>query len=216
MLNKIALIFFILLSCNGKAQTNPEVKIDELVSNYIKELQSRKIDTICIYEHYCVGSVKAYDVNPSEMDDFCFEDFPNDPVYIFWIEKGRKYFTKISICAKYAETLDDNNIFWHIYFKNKNSIEEEEIKKFTYEKSNNQIYHLMVDHSCHRNFKILNDNKIIEKRFNDFNLLKEHNSDININYEHNNNLKSKAIVDILEKTISEAEKNNTFKKIKSR
>ncbi|WP_369013589.1 hypothetical protein [Flavobacterium anhuiense] len=208
------LLFYIISITN--AQTNPKVTIDSLVNNYIKELQSQKIDTICIYEKYCVGSIKAYDLSPSEINDFCFEDFPNDPVYIFWIKKGRKYLTKISICNGYGESLDDDNIFWHFYFPNQSIIKEEKIKRFTYKGSKNDIYHLMVDHSCHQNFKILIGNQIIEKRFDSFNLKREDNSKVNINYDHNVNLRSKRVVDILEKTTSQAEKNNTFKKIKSR
>lgn len=208
------LLFYVISIAN--AQTNPTVTIDSLVDNYIKELQSRKIDTICVYKKYCVGSVKAYDLSPSEINDFCFEDFPNDPVYIFWIKKGRKYLTKISICAEYDENLDDDNIFWHMFFPNKEIIEKEEIKRFAYKESNNKIYHLAVDHSCHQNFKILIGNQIIEKRFDSFNLKREDNSKVNINYDHNIKLRSKRVIDILEKITSEAEKNNIFKKIKSR
>lgn len=200
----------------GNAQTNNEATINQLVSNYIKELQSQKIDTICIYEKYCVGSVKAYDLSPSEINDFCFEDFLNDPVYIFWIKKGRKYLTKISICAEYDESLDNDNIFWHMFFPNKEIIEKEKIKRFAYKESNNKIYHLAVDHSCNQNFKILIGNHIIEKRFDSFNLKREDNSKVNINYDHNVKLRSKRVIDILAKITSEAEKNNTFKKIKSR
>ncbi len=218
MTKRILFLFFFFFNLLGNAQNNSEIKfnVEDLVSNYVKKLQSRKIDTICVYESYCVGGVKIRYLSPSEAEDFCMEDFPNNPVYIFWIEKGRKKLTKISICAKYNETVDDDNIFWHMYFPNKDIIEKDEIKQFAYKESQNQIYHLMIDHSCQQNLKISIGNQIIEKRFDSFNLEKEDNGKININYDHNINLKSKRVIDILEKTISEAEKNNIFKKIKSR
>lgn len=217
-MKRVLFLFLFCLTLLGNAQNNPEAKInvEDLVSNYIKQLQSRKIDTICIYEDFCVGSVKAYDVNLFENMDFCMEDFPNDPVYIFWLDKGRKYLTKISICDEYAGNLDDDNIFWHMYFPNNDIVEKEEIKQFAYNESGKQIYHLMVDHSCHKNFKLLIGNQIIEKHFDSFNLKKEDDGKININYDHNINLLSKRIIDILSKISSEAEKNNKFKKIKSR
>ncbi|MCP2027602.1 hypothetical protein L1276_002762 [Flavobacterium sp. HSC-32F16] len=216
MTKRILFLFLLSITFIGNAQTNLGINTEDLVSNYIKLLQSRKADTICVYESYCVGSIKVYDVSPSEVNNFCMEDFPNDPVYIFWIEKGRKYLTKISICAEYNESLDDENIFWHMFFPNKDIIEKEEIKRFAYKESNNKIYHSAVSHSCHQNFKILLGSQIIKKRFDSFNLQKENGSKTNINYDHNINLRSKQVIDILKKTISEAEKNNTFKKIKSR
>ncbi|MBE8727089.1 hypothetical protein C4F50_19395 [Flavobacterium sp. KB82] len=74
-----------------------------------------------------------------------------------------------------------------------------------------------VDHTSHKNLKLIINGKTIEKRFNNFDLQKEYDSkQININYNNNINLKSKLIVDILEKITSEAQKNNAFKKIKSR
>ena len=226
MTKRILFLYLFCLTILGNAQSNPEVKlnVEDLVSNYIKQLQSRKIDTICVYENYCVGSIKIYKASLLDSKDFCMEDFPNEPVYIFWIEKGRKYLTKISICAEYAESLDDNNIFWHMYFPNKDIIEKEEIKNFEViapGETGETRYTLMVDHSCQNNFKLLINGKIIEKRFDSFDLQKTNGSFsndqlYNINYEYNVNLKSKLIIDILERITSEAEKNNTFKKIKSR
>ncbi|KQB39185.1 hypothetical protein [Flavobacterium aquidurense] len=216
MTKTILFLFVFYLSSIGNAQTNKEIDIDKLTSDFIKNLQSRKIDTICVYENYCVGSVKIYDASQFENNIFCAEDFPNDPVYIFWIEKGRKYFTKISICAEYVESLNDDNIFWHMYFPNNDIIEKEEIKPFQYKTSSKEIYTIIIDHSCHQNLKFLIGNQIIEKRFDFFNLKKEENVKVNINYNHNIHLISKELIDILKKTTSEAEKNNIFKKIKSR
>ncbi|SNR35038.1 hypothetical protein [Flavobacterium sp. ov086] len=218
MTKRILFLFFFFLTLLGKAQNNPEVKVnvEDLVSNYIKQLNSRKIDTMCVYENYCVGSIKIYEASLLDSKDFCMEDFPNDPVYIFWIDNGRKKMTKISICSEYAESLDDDNIFWHMYFPNKDIIKKEEIKRFQYKTSKKEIYTMMRDHSCHQNLKFIIGNQIIEKRFDFFNLIKEEDAKVNINYNHNTNLKSKRLIDLLEKVTSEAEKNNTFKKIKSR
>jgi hypothetical protein len=113
---------------------------------------------------------------------------------------------------------------WDIYFSNKHLIEREVVKSFEYKTSsdkNKKTSTLRTSHSRYQVFKMINKNKTTIKVFDHFNLKKTNDtfSDktlYNINYEHNINLKSKLIIDILERITSEAEKNNTFKKIKSR
>ena len=215
-------ILFLFLSFTiyiGNAQTNSEATIDQLVSNYIKELQSRKIDIICVYEDYCIGCVDTYDY-ASFKKDLCLEDFPNYPIYIFWKENGNTYLDKISVCFEYSKTISENT-FWDVYFLNEKIIKNEIVKTYeyeTFENSKKVTYKISVDHSGHQNFKFIIKDKITTKEFDSFDLTKIgwDSSKSNINYEHNINLKSKLIIDILEKITSEAEKNNTFKKIKSR
>ena len=191
------------------AQTNKEIKIDKLTTDFIKELQSRKIDTICIYENYCVGEgPKTYEPSLHENKPFCIEEFPNDPVYVLWKENGKNYLTKISICFEYSKTTVPTHDFWNIYFSNEKVIKKEEIKPFEYRPQSNNgklKYMTMVDHSCHQNFRILINKKIIDKNFDDFNLQEKNNHEININYTHNKNLKSKFIIDDLKKVTSGTE-----------
>lgn len=205
MTKRILFLFIFHLMFFANAQTNSKITIESLVSNYVKELQSQKINTICVYESYCVGYEMTYDEPINGTKETCIDYLTNKPVYVFWKEDGKTFLTKINYCWEFSkiEVLKDD--FWTIYFSNKDIINKEQIKKFAY-----------VDHSCHNDFKFLIKNKIIEKHFDDFDLLKEYNSNINTNYNHNINLKSKTIIDILKKITSEAEKNNNFKKIKSR
>lgn len=221
MMKKNLILFILFFIFSGNAQTNQKLNINELVSNYIKELQNKKIDTICIYESYCVGYVMTFDEPLVGSKETCTDYLTNEPIYIFWKEDGKTFLTKINYCWEFSkiEIYQDN--FWKIYFSNKKNIEKERVKPFefeTFENSKNVKHLKMVDHSCHRNFKVLIKGETIEKRFDEFALQEkdEYSPELNINYEHNINLKSKQIIDILKKTTSEAEKNNTFKKIKSR
>lgn len=207
--------------CIGNAQTNQKVKIDELVSDYIKELQSQKIDTICVYESYCVGYIKTYDEPINGTKETCIDYLTNEPVYVFWKEDGKTFLTKINYCWKFSKIEIPKDDFWQIYILNKKIIKEEKILSYeyeTFENSKKVKYRIAVDHSCHNDFRLLLNGEIIEKRFHDFVLQEkdQDSSNLNINYKHNISLKSKLIVDILKKITSEAEKNNTFKKIKSR
>ncbi|CAM3470550.1 hypothetical protein [Flavobacterium chungbukense] len=221
MTKKIVFLFFISIMCLGNAQTNQKVSIDELVSDYIKELQNQKIDTMCIYKSYCVGSIMTYDEPLIGTKETCIDYLTNEPVYVFCKEDGKTFLTKINYCWKFSkiEILKDD--LWNLYFSHKVLIDIEEIKPFEYRPptiDGKKIIRYIsdVDHSCHKNFEILINNKKIEKDFDFYKLEEKNNSGININYQHNINLKSKLVIDILEKTTSEAEKNNTFKKIKSR
>jgi len=219
MTKRILFLFIYFFSLLGNAQNNAEITRDNLATNYIKELQSRKIDTICFYEDYCIGCIDTFDYS-SFKKDLCLEDFPNYPIYIFWKESGKTYLDKISVCFEYSSIISEN-AFWDVYFLNEKIIKNEIVKAYeyeTFENSKRVTYNIGVDHSGHRNFKFIIKDKITTKEFDSFNLTKIgwDPSKSNINYEHNINLKSKQIVDILEKITSEAEKNNTFKKIKSR
>jgi len=220
MTKRILLLFLFCVTFIGNAQSYSEGKIEQFVSDYIKNLQLNKIDTICVYESYCVGYVMTFDSSIFDDPEKCTDDQTNSPVYLFWKEKGKTFLSKVNYCYEYSEIMISNDRFWEIYFSNKDIIENEKFKRFEYESevnSKKKVYILGVDHTSHNNFKFIINNKIIEKRFNNFDLQKDHNSkEININYNNNINLKSKSIIELLKQITSEAEKNNTFKKIKSR
>ncbi|RED23895.1 hypothetical protein BD847_2973 [Flavobacterium cutihirudinis] len=206
----ILIFFFIALSSN--CQTNKDTDTDKLTSDFIKNLQSKTIDTICIYKNYCGGCAMKIDPDSIEI---CIDS----PVYVFWKQNGKTFITKINHCWEYLDTAIKVE-FWKIYFSNQNIIQKEKFEEFEYfpYKNIKEVKSsLLIDHSGVQIFKIILKDAIIEKHFNSFQMKKQNDSGIiNINYKHNNKLKSKLIMDILEKAVSEAEKNNTFKKIKSR
>ena len=213
MTKRILILFLFCLTLLGNAQNNPEVSIEDLVSNYTKQLQSRKIDTICVYKNNCGYCATKIDPDTKEI---CV-DFP---IYVFWKQNGKTSITKINYCWEYSEIIVAKDAFWKIYHSNKNIIKKEKFEEFEYFPYKNITEvkcALLVDHSGVQNFKMIINDKIFEKHFNSFQMKEQNDAGIvNINYNHNNDLKSKLIMDILEKTVSEAEINNTFKKIKSR
>lgn len=224
MTKRILLLFLFCVTFIGNAQSYSEGKIDDLVSNYIKKLRSQKIDTICVYENYCVGCERTYNSSKIYDEETCYDELKNEPAYIFWKEKGKTFFTKINTCFEYPGIIISKDDFWDIYFSNKILIQKEVVKPFEYKISsnkNNETATLRSLHSTYQIFKMTNKDNTIIKNFDHFKLRKTNeafsNKTVNnINYEHNINLKSKLIIDILERITSEAEKNNTFKKIKSR
>src|ERR1700749_136740 len=110
MIKRTLTLLFFCFILFGNAQTNKAIDIDKLTSDFNKELQSRKIDTICVYENYCIGEgPKTYEASLLNSKNFCMEDFPNNPVYIFWKEKGENYLTKINICFEYSKIIVPTN-----------------------------------------------------------------------------------------------------------
>ncbi len=219
MTKKLLILLFLFLAFTGNTQTNKEIDIDKLVSDFIKDLQNQKIDTICVYENYCIGCREIYDSNLPTNKKLTLED--NYPVYVFWKEKGETYLNKISIDFEFSKMSISKNAFWNIYFTNEKNIKNEVVKNYEYETTENSkkaIHQVTVDHSGHRNFKFIINGRIVEQKITSFDLIKkdEYSPKSNMNYDHNIKLKSKLIMDDLEKIVSEAEKNNTFKKIKSR
>lgn len=205
----------------GNAQTNQKISIDELVSNFIKELQTQKIDTICVYKDYCVGCRQTTsDSTLCYSKEFGLNDILSYPVYIFWKKKGETYLNKISTCFEFSKMSISKNTFWDIYFSNEKKIKSEVIKDYQYETIENSKktkYTTSVDHGGSQNFKFMINGIIIEKEIISFNFIKKDDYfPSNMNYDHNIKLKSKLLIDIFENITSEAEKNNTFKKIKSR
>jgi hypothetical protein len=214
------LLFISFIPFFGNTQTNQKISIDELVSNFIKELQNQKIDNICVYEDYCIGCRETSDSILCKSKEFGLQDYPSYPVYIFWKEKGETYLNKISICFEFSKLNISKHAFWDIYFSNEKIIKNEVIKNYEYEiieNSKKVKYTAFVDHGGFQNFKFIINGRIIEKKIDSFNFIKKDDYfPPNMNYDHNIKLKTKLLIDIFENITSEAEINNKFKKIKSR
>lgn len=207
------LLFFLFLTFTSNSQTHPKVNIDELVSDFIA---IQKIDTLILYKKITPERPIIIVEPSSDEKETCFDDLVNPPVYVFWKKEGLFFVTKINYCHEYTIVTSEDTSFWEIYFSNKAVIDKEKVKYFQYISPKKSKYTIGIGHSTLQKLSmIINGNKT-EKLFDIFDLQKESDGLININYKSNNSLKSKKIIDILEKITSEAEKNNSFKKIKSR
>lgn len=183
---------------------------------FLKELKLKKIDTICTFKDYSVGSVQIFDKN--EEDKYCELDYYNLPTFILWKENGKIFLTKTDNCFKYSILEINAEKIWQSYFENEKIIKTEKVKSFQFVEIKNgkkRILNSMVDHSHHQEFKIFTKNEIIEKHFDDFDLQKteQNGNEININYKNNMNLKSKKLIDKISNIVSENENSLTKKRI---
>lgn len=216
MRKNVAPLIFLFISFIANSQSISNENLDKLVSNFTQKLLNRNIDTICIYESYCVGCEITVDV--SKKNESCIDEADNQPIFIFWKEKGKTFINKINRCYEYLDIEITDDDFWQIYFKNSKIIEKEKIKNFEsveYKKGKKTTISIIVDHSYHQNFKFIVNNKTVSKYFDVFNLSKESDALYNINYNHNNRLISKQIIDTLEKYCRNI-KESQYKIIKNR
>ena len=80
-------IFFFLISISTFCQLSNN---ENLYKDFLLELKKQKVDTICVFEDYSIGSYKTFD---DTVTDFCIYDSNYYPTYIFWKQNGKTLFT---------------------------------------------------------------------------------------------------------------------------
>ncbi|MDR0834813.1 MAG: hypothetical protein LBN93_11660 [Candidatus Symbiothrix sp.] len=204
-------LFTLLLCPISYGQSNSHEHLDTLVINYVKDLQSQNIDTICIYKDYCIGCV-----NPINEDvNRCAYSSIFVPTHIIWLKQGKTFLSKKDNCFDYSTIEIDSTALWKIFFQNEQRIKKEKVKSFeyiVYENKKKKVYGISIDHSEHRDFEMIVNDNVVVMKFDDFDLKKQSNGEYNINYRHNKRLKGKIIVDELETLTKEVEDKHLLKK----
>ena len=201
------------LASGTKGQTSNDY-LDTLVNEYVSELRSKSIDTICIYEDYCVGCLYMW----KKSEDKC--DFKGlfVPTYIFWTDKGQTYMTKKDNCFNYSVIKVPNDSIWTYFFENRDTIRTNELKVPQYFEMKNgkqELFSSSVNHSTHQGIKIIvEQNTIIDKDLDDYYLSEEVGfaEHENINYEYNLNSHLKKFQLLIHRTIESAIKVNPLTK----
>jgi hypothetical protein len=207
----ILILFFSLSSSFSYGQIIPNKNLDSLLTDFVKDLQLKGIDTICIYSDYLVGGVYV----PEDMNDTCDYSPFYLPVYIFWIERGKTFLSKKDNCFDYSVVNLDSASFWQYFVKNKNFIKKEKVKPFEYvfyENNNKEILSILKEHSHHQYFKIIINGNKTGLDLDEFALEEESDGEKNINFLHNQKLKSKQLIDKINKTVQIVESETKFTK----
>lgn len=211
---RLTLLFILFASTNvANGQTSSDF-LDTLVNNYVTELRNKNIDTICIYQDYCVGCLYKW----KKDEDKCNFSGLFVPTYIFWTDKGQTYMTKKDNCFDYSIINVPTDSIWTYFFENQDRIKNEELKIPQYVEMKNgkeEIYSSTIDHSRHQGLKlIVGQDTLIEKDLDDYDLTKEvgFNGQTNINYEYNINLQLKQFQLLIDRTIKTTTKLNPLGK----
>ncbi len=206
-MKRFVLILIAFLSfLNSYSQNNSPEQLYLIVNEYTAKLKSKNIDTICIYRDYYRGIQGKSDYGePCTYEDIFI------PTYIFWKEKNKTYVTQKDNCFDFETFEIQNDDFWNIIFKNIKIIIKEENKRFELinQKSKEKL-HRSVSHSHFRRFELFLNNYTCEKSFDDFDLIEYDHDNLNLNYKYNNLLKSKLLIDELEKIVNELKSKNLF------
>ena len=164
--------------------TQPQ--LDSIVKKYTQNLRTNGIDTLCIYNEYCIGCL----FHPVNGTNLCTENFSSLPTYIFWKHKGKTFVTRKDICFDYTTQMIAADSFWQYYFTNKDKIKKEELKIPQYIEMVNgkrEIRLLDIDHSIYFRITLYTGNESVTKNINSFYFTKElgPTGELNLNYEYN-------------------------------
>ena len=92
----------------------------------LADLHRQGVDTICVYEAYCVGC-RGFWV---AADSPCRTKGILIPTYFFWKQAGRTYARKLDNCSLGAVKEAPHTTFWPYFFAHSEQIKKEEIKEF--------------------------------------------------------------------------------------
>lgn len=213
-LPRLTFIFILYASFNVvNGQTSTE-HLDTLVNNYVNELKVKNIDTVCVYQDYCVGCMYRW----KKDEDKCNFEGLFISTYIFWVDKGQTFMTKKDNCFDYSIIKITNDSIWTTFFKDQDKIKKEELKIPQYIELKNgkqEIYSSTIDHSRHQGLKVITgQDTLIDKDLDDYYLTKQvgFNGQANINYEYNINSRLKNFQLLIDRTIKRMTKLNPLTK----
>jgi hypothetical protein len=161
-------------------------QLDSLVNNYTQNLKAKGIDTVFIYNEYCIGCL----FQPVNGSNLCAENFSSLPTYIFWKDLGKTFATRKDICFDYTTQAIADDSFWKYFFSNKAKIKKEELKIPQYveiENDKKNVRSIAIEHSIYFSIIVYNSKDSVIKNINSFYFTKElgPNEELNINYENN-------------------------------
>jgi hypothetical protein len=199
----LSVLFFSFGTMSG--QTSSE-DVHALVKKYVRGLNAKGIDTVCIYEDFCIGCLYMW----KKDEDKCNFKGLFIPTYIFWSDKGQSFMTRKDNCFDYSTVKIENDSLWHFFFTNRATIEKENIKMPQYvvvENGKENVYVSSIDHSTHQGIQILlREDTLINKDLDEYYFSKEigHEGKININYDYNVNSRLKNFQLLIARTIDTA------------
>lgn len=216
LLLRLTGLFILLASVNVVNAQQSTEHLDTVVKKYVIELKNKNIDTVCIYQDYCIGCTRKWKKN----EDKCNFEGLFIPTYIFWVDKGQTFMTKKDNCFDYSVIKIPGDSIWTTFFKNQDIIKKETLKIPQYIEIKNgkeEIYSSYINHSYQQGIKIIvGTDTIIDKNIDDYYLTPKiiFTEKENINYLYNINSKLKNFQLLIDRIIEGALKINTLTKRK--
>ncbi len=178
---------------------NSDSLLNVRVKTQVDSLTKIGIDTIIVYNSYCVGCEVLW---KNKRDRCAYEGYYIN-ARLFWKHKGLTYFTAKDNCFDYTTVTITADNLWQFYSKNIAVIANENIKHPQYaviENGKKQTYFSSRDHSYKQDIMIVKRGQIIEKYLDEYDFEKTVDFSglkSNINYEYNIHTKTKQLQSIL-------------------
>ena len=177
----IPICFCLFLHSFCKARVGNASTTDEKVSQKIRELRVKKIDTIVCYYAFCSGTEPRIGAN-----DSCFA---NQIKYLFWYENNKCFIQRFDECAE-LKPANIKSTFLDLIRHKYNVIQDEEIKYPQYNgtvKEKTISNTLLQDHNCSAIFEIHTRHTVLRKDIDVFSLETRYfdNKHLNKNYLNN-------------------------------
>ena len=204
---RLTIFLLFAFSFNSAEAQNTSERLDTLVQEFVHQLIDKKIDTICVYQKYCVG----YDMTWNNEKDRCNYGSLFVSTYIIWLDNGKTFMTKKDNCFDYSTIEFRNKTFWDFYFSNKDTLAKEILKMPQFievVEGKKQIYSPRIEHSCYKEIKVFLKELQIDKEIDEYYFEKEIGlaKSKNINYEYNTNSYLKRFQTKIEETIAKETK----------
>ena len=200
MRNLYTLLLLSIFSGFASAQTR------YTIWDFRDSLKLTGIDSLMVYSQECAGSAPVFVI------DNCFI---RDPYYLMWRSNGKFYIKRFDQCHRYRLIEIDSLKPYQFYFKNKTTIDTEEIRPPTfaqYFKKGNKFIRqeniIVAEHDCVYKFFLSVNGQTSEKKVSWFNLTnKNFDGRKNINYDRNQRTRLKELIDAIDDTVSQLQEN---------
>lgn len=188
-------VFHFSISCFGQSYS----KQDSALNIFINQLQVKGIDTVCVYQQYCVGSNLLF--LKLAGDTICKRSPFIDNTYILWKKDGITKMTFKTYCFDYDTIRVDAKRFWSFYTVNRRKMADKEIKPFEVVANINgkkTTLDVLIDHSCRQDIILIIGKRYKKLHLDDFQFEKNTHGGNNINYTYNWNTKTKTLQVLLD------------------
>ena len=206
----LVLFFFISFHCNAQYQ---KPLLDIQVDSLIAALHEQGMDTICIYQRYCVGCRGSY----IREDSPCASKVTLKPTYIFWKSRAKTYAAFRDNCTRAAPVLISKNDFWDYLIKHKDEIKKGEIKAFTVvdkKVDNGEPQSWRRDHGMHYGYVFYMRTDTVSQYIDAFDVQREKKfqkkTSKNVHYNQNTSSAIWKIVKQFEEAVLEIEKKHSI------
>ncbi|MFI5161151.1 MAG: hypothetical protein ACHQHN_07730 [Sphingobacteriales bacterium] len=212
--NRIVIILFFALSYHISYSQSPDKSLQIRIDSVVSKLKKSQIDTICVYQGYCVGCFITW----KGIGGKCNYDGFYTTAYILWKKVGVSYITLLNSCFNYSTTKVVPNDLWTFCTGNIELIKSEAIKSFSIEQLQDGkkiIVPIKVDHSYHEVVRLIIRNEETTKYLDDYDFEKTNISGnkANVNYEYNINTKTWKLALLLNSCIHNRSHKLKFKKL---